>query len=249
VIGLSCGLVNAESFQLFPSTLVSRPALRFTLDERKSGERQVATLMYGPSTAERHPFAEIGVTESEEREDVVVRLLAAPGPAPDPAVEVAAIEALYTVVLNLNPEARFCFSAVGAPCTPQAVGSHAQVLREISAARDRLLVSGGLQGTPWRMVSMAPGTGNPGTPDRAAVRVTVGGAPLAGKQIFFSRAPHSGCMAMTGADGVAACELVDQHGDGDEHHDEHFVVANFPGDVTAERIFPPTTSIVSERTP
>jgi len=233
--------------QLFSSTLISCPAIKFTLDERKSGLRQVATLMYAPSSAERRALAAIEVAESEAREDVVVRVLPVSGPALDPEVEIAAIERLYTLVLNLNPEANFCLSEGGASCIPQApIGSHARVLREISLARDRTLAQRRVHGSPWRVVSMTPATGNRGTSDFASVRVTVGAAPLPGKQIFFSRAPHSGCIAITGADGVAACELADQHGDGDEHHDDHGIVANFPGDVTAERIYPPTTTIVSK---
>jgi hypothetical protein len=94
----------------------------------------------------RPMLATIEVAESAGREDVVVRLLPASVPALDSEVEVAAIERLYTLVLNFDPEASFCFSEAGASCNPQTpVGSHARVLREISLARDRVLALRGLQ--------------------------------------------------------------------------------------------------------
>jgi hypothetical protein len=243
---VSCSAVNAEYMQLFASTLVSRPAIKFTLDQRKSGVRQVATLMYSPSNAEPRALAVIEVSELEGREEVVVHLLSASGAPVDPEVEVAAIERLYTLALNLNPEASFCLSRSGSPCNPtMTVSSHALLLREILLTREAALKKSRLPGTPWHVVSMMPTVKDSGSADRASVRVTVAGIPLPGRQIFFSRAPHSGCVAKTGADGVATCELFDQHGDQHEHDDEHAIVANFPGDVTAERIFPPTTSVVA----
>jgi hypothetical protein len=77
------------------------------------------------------------------------------------------------------------------------------------------------------------------------VRVIAHDRPLQGADVFFSRAPHSGCVARSDAAGLAACELVDYHGDdGDGDASGVPVVATFSGDVRPDRVLVPTTFVL-----
>jgi hypothetical protein len=251
LFSLCCAFGATSSFpagavylELTASTLVSRPAIRFTLEQQQTAGREVTTLMHAPSGAERRRVAVIEISDSAEHTHIVLRLQT---PArTDPEVAMTTLERLYTLALQLDPEARLCFEESAMACDATTTkGSHAEALRQIALARQKALAQAQLPGTPWSVVVMSPTSRDPQGAHRASARVTLAGKPLTDTRIHFSRAPHSACFAKTAADGVAWCELVDQHGDEDEHGGGHEVVATFPGDVTLERILPPTTGIVS----
>lgn len=243
-----CLPAGATYLELTASTLVSRPAIKFTLEQRESGGREVVTLMHAPGGAESTPVAVIEISGSSARTQIIVRLKSPV--STDPEVELSALERLYTVALQLDPEAGFCFSNGRKTCgTSTARESHADLLRQIAAAREGVLARTRLAGTPWRMVDVSSPPSDTRAPQRVSARFTLAGTPLRDTRIFFSRAPHSACVAKTGTDGVASCELVDQHADEDQHGDDRAAIATFPGDVTAERILPPITTIVSAGRP
>jgi hypothetical protein len=159
-------------------------------------------------------------------------------------VAASTLERLYVLALKLDPEAAFCFTPSATGCDSSELGnSHAEVLRQIALLRETVLTKMAARETPWRMVSFAA-RGESADGERVSVRVTADGKPVRGTNIFFSQAPHSFCAAKTDNDGVAGCQLVDQHGDEDEHHDSRGVVATFPGEVGSERVLPPTTFIL-----
>ena len=53
-------------------------------------------------------------------------------------------------------------------------------------------------------------------------------------------------LQRAGGDGLATCQLVDQHGDDESHSEEGKVpvVATYPGDVRAGRVLVPTTLVL-----
>lgn len=240
-LSLPAGAVYLE---LTASTLVSRPAIQFTLEQQQTAGREVVTLMHAPSGAEPRGVAVIEISDSAGRTQIALRLQARA--RTDPEVAVSTLERLYTLALQLDPEARFCFARAARACHASTTkGTHAEVLRQIALARQMALAQAKLPGTPWSVVVISQTPRSQQGTHRASARVTLAGKPLTDTRIHFSRAPHSACFAKTGADGVASCELVDQHGDEDEHGSGNEVVATYPGDVTRERILPPTTTIVS----
>ena len=144
-----------------------------------------------------------------------------------PAIRVAAIEHLYSMALLLDPIA-----------VEKEGRSLPDLLGELAKARN----SAGA-GVPWRVVSLGPAPSGGG--DDVAARVVDADGPLEGAAVYFHRAPHSGCSAKSDASGVAACRLIDTHGD-DDDHDAHAVsvVATYPGDVRSDRVLAPTTRVL-----
>jgi len=145
-------------------------------------------------------------------------------------LHVTTIEQLYVVAMRLDPLE-----------IATADRSHADLLRDIAAARQAAGV-----GVPWRVVSLARAPVAKADDDEVSVRVFGDHGPIEGFSVFFHRAPHMGCVAKSGKDGVAACHLVDQHGHEEEHagHADEPVVVTFPGDVRADRVLLPTTLVM-----
>jgi hypothetical protein len=159
-------------------------------------------------------------------------------------VDIVGVELLYFLTVQLEPQARFCLARGTQPCEFTNGGlSHPEVLRQIALARQEAIARAGRSesAAEWDIISMAHGAVDG---DHVSVRVTQERQPLQGISIYFNRAPHSGCGAKTGDDGVAACDLVDQHGDDDDdtQHTAVRVVATFPGDIREGRILVPTTA-------
>lgn len=223
------------------STLVSRPDLPFMLARVQRGASQVTLLAHQPAGGDPTPVALMSATPSAPAAEVSVRLLRSN--AADAEVSLATLEHLYAWTMRQDPEARFCFSDRTEPGCAAAGGgsSHAEFLRELAATRNAAAGS-----VPWHVVSMAPAVSSPGDADRVGVRVMSDRGPLDGASVFFNRAPHSGCVAKSRADGVAACVLVDQHGDEESHAEEGKVpvIATFPGDVRAGQMLVPTTLVL-----
>jgi len=240
VLAASCAIAHAELLPLPASALISRPELKFTLDQQQSGTRQLANVLYERPDGHRTKVAAIETSQGKGGTRVAIRSFASA------ELSVATLERLYTLALRLDPEAGFCFSERPVTCDAgQARHSHGEVLRQIKRAREDALATVGVRAAPWGSVSMARVPGASRDADLVSVRLTSAGVPLADVRIFFNQAPHCACVAKTDADGVANCRLVDQHGDEDEHAGEvRAVVATFPGDVKVEPVLPPTTFIV-----
>lgn len=160
------------------------------------------------------------------------------------SLETAILEQLYALILRMEPEARYCLGEDRLPCDAAHDGlSHGDVLQRLAEARERSAALASAA-TPWRVVAMQRAA--TGTWDADVVGVVARGphGPLQGVPIYFHRAPHSLCVGRTGADGVAVCRLVDQHGDGHQHDHAAPVVATFAGDVAADRVLLPTTHVM-----
>ena len=241
LLAASCGIVHAEVVRAPDSKLISRPELKFVLDQRQSESRQLATLLHEDSGGKRTEVALIEASVAKGRARVAVRSFAASGD-----MGIATLERLYTLVLRMDPEAGFCFTQGTGGCDASlGLDSHSDALRRIALARENALTRAAAPGASWRPVSMGLVETGSRDPDVVSVRLSSAGVPLADVRIFFNQAPHSACVGKTDADGVAKCRLVDEHGDEDEHAGElRAVVATFPGDVKAEPVLPPTTYIV-----
>jgi len=227
------------------STLVTRRDLHFSV-ARESDASGTTVLVYEPAQGSPVPVALVVSTHSKDGERVALQRLRLPA-SHDAALDIAVLEHLYVLAVQQDGRARFCLAPMGQACDAAKHGeSHAQVLAELVAARQRAMDEAkAAAGVPWQVVSMAPAPTPGGDADRVAVRVNLAGRPLPGANIFFSRAPHSGCTARSDAAGLAACELVDYHGDdGDEDEGKVPVVATFSGDVRADRALVPTTELL-----
>lgn len=154
----------------------------------------------------------------------------------------AVLERLYELALHEDPEARFCLveGQRGCAVTGARAWTHAQLLRHLASARSSVAGAG----KAWRVVTLEPaGAVIEGT--RVAARVSDARGPVAGASVFFHKAPHWGCAAKSGPDGVARCVLEDHHGDEESHEDEHEpVVVTFPGVVHTGHILLPTTLVM-----
>jgi len=224
------------------STLISRPDLRFHLAQRRSGISETTVLVHDPPSGAPVPAAAIIASGERGPRHVSVERLALP--SAEPGLEVAVLENLYVLAVAQEPTASFCLAEQGAGCDPARHGeSHAQLLKQIVAAREAALRGPqDASAAHWQMLTMSPAP-KPGTdPDQVAVRVALDQRPFQGAQVYFNRAPHSGCVARSDAGGIAACKLVDYHGDeGDEHEADVPVVATFSGDVRPGRVLVPAT--------
>jgi|SRR5687768_3141564 len=228
---MASGAFSENRYASVPrSTLVSKPNLQFNLAHDQQGDAQVMVLVHSPAAG-----APLAVAEISTSPNGAVAFSLLPGPA-NGDVKVGTIERLYVLALRRDPEARFSFDK-------GKQVSHAEVLGELVQARARAAQGLGALSVPWRVVSIAAApSGNDDDDVAAIVRNDQG--PMQGIPIYFNRAPHSGCSATTGEDGVARCHLVDQHGDEEPDHPKAAVVATFPGDVRADRVLVPITAIV-----
>jgi hypothetical protein len=230
------------------STLVSRRDLQFRLGHVQRGACRVTFLAHQAPGAEPRPVAVISSWQSDRGAHVSVLRLAHPEGNEGSDLNIATLEHLYALALRQEPVARFGFADGLQPCEPAKVDhSHADFLRELFRARRDAVARADHRGTSvaWHVVSMAPAGGSHSKADEVGVRVVSDQGPMEGATIFFNRAPHSGCVAKSRHDGLATCQLVDQHGD-DEHSEEDAVpvVATFPGDVRAGRFLLPTILVL-----
>ena len=231
------------------STLVSRRDLRFELGHVQRGACRLTFLAHRASGAKPRPVAIISSWQSDQGANVSVQRLVPPPEGDGSEVNVAVLEHLYALALRQEPVARFGFADGTLACEPTKDNySHAEFLRELARSRQDAVARAGHRGASvaWHVVSMAPAGANRASADEVGIRVMSDQGPMEGASIFFNRAPHSGCVAKSRQDGVATCQLVDQHGD-DEAHSEHGevpVVATFPGDVRAGRFLLPTTLVL-----
>jgi hypothetical protein len=180
---------------------------------------------------------------------VSVHRLVQPAEGEGSDLNVATLEHLYALALRQEPLARFGFADGTEPCEwAKDDHSHAEFLHELARARQHAVALADQRraSVAWHVVSMAPAEMNRANADEVGIRVMSDQGPMEGASIFFNRAPHSGCVAKSRHDGLATCQLVDQHGDDGEHSDEGKVpvVATFPGDVRAGRFLLPTTFVL-----
>ena len=251
LIGAGClvGAVDALATELTrvpTSRLVSKPQLQFGLSQSVRGTEQVTLLVHQPSAGEPFPVASISASPGH----VSIQRLAVPGAKGIPAdLGVASAEHLYVLALRQDPEARFCLADIGRQCDPGKRGySHAELLRRLLELRRSAVQRAGHEAKavlPWRMVTMSRAATAAADHDHVAVRIVHDRRPMEGATVFFHRAPHSSCVGKAGADGVAACELVDQHGHTDgEHDDEGPVVVTYPGDIRRDLVLVPSTVVL-----
>jgi hypothetical protein len=224
------------------STLVTRPEQPFVLEQFPEGDATVTALARQDAGAVPLAVVRLVTRRRHGQPEVAVQRLPAAGN------DAAVLEQLYVLLVRQDPEGRYCVARGERPCEPGRRGvSHGQALARVAALRQRAVA--GLQpaAPPWHMVSLASAAlPKDANVDDVAARVTLGGRALPGVSLFFNRAPHSGCTARAGDDGVAACRLVDQHGDDDDHDAPGRVpvVVTFPGEVGVERVLPPTTFVL-----
>jgi hypothetical protein len=231
-------VVSSAGSRVPGSTLVSRRDLQFRVFQGQWRGSPVTLLMHQPAVGESFPVAAIQASQGH----VSLHRFALPeGTADAVDLQIATLENLYVLALRQDAEARFCLEAKDGY-------SHAELLRALVQARDSALAraSPDKPGIPWRVISMAPAPPAGGDADQVGVRVMRDERPMEGAAVYFNRAPHSGCSAKTNADGIATCELVDQHGDGDSHaeHDGTPVVVTYPGDVRVDLVLVPTTLVM-----
>jgi hypothetical protein len=231
------------------STLVSRRDLPFRLARVQGQADQMIVLAYQAPGGRPAPVAVISSRTSSGRALVSLHRLALPQDAADLPLGVVTLEHLYFQAMRLDPDAAFCFSDSGQACDAASSSySHAALLRDLAAARQRALSPSGQAsgGMPWQVVTLTPPAVRHADPDEVGARITGLQGPMPGVKLFFNRAPHSSCVATSGADGLATCRLVDQHGDGDAHSEQDHapVLTTYPGDVRAERVLLPTTLVL-----
>ena len=230
------------------STLITRRDLRFHLAVARRQDGELTVLVHETAAGHDLPVAVIDSSASQAGTYVSIQRLALPGGVQDSRLELAVLEHLYVQAVQQRAEAAFCLAGPERSCDARRHGeSHGELLRELVQERERAVrvASDGKPGAPWRVVSMMPTETRAPDADHVAVRVALGEQPLEGANIYFSRAPHSGCVARTGTDGLATCELVDYHGDdGDADEGKTPVVATFSGDVRADRVLVPTTFVL-----
>lgn len=227
------------------TTLVSNRDVNFVVAQSRQGA-EVTTFLarQRPGEAPHLVARLVQVSQGSELHVSIQRLPESVATANRAAHETAALAQLYALVLRQDSLARYCLGSAGKPCDAARDGvSQAQVLHALADARERAADRNPVA-VPWRVVDMRAAPIRSWDADVVGVRATSHEAPLAGVPIYFNRAPHSLCMARTGADGVATCRLVDPHGDAHEHDHAAAVVATFPGDVRTDRVLPPTTQVL-----
>jgi hypothetical protein len=245
VLGAGCLLAAAvvfagEGVPVPRSTLVSKPELKFSLipGERRGG--RATLLVHQPAEGQAFPVAVIGSSQDL----ISFERLPIPEGVPDRAsLDIGTLERLYVLALRQEPEARFCLADIGQSCDAAGKGdSHAELLRKLVEARQRTRPA-----VPWYFISMQPAATGSANADEVAVRLLREQRPMEGVGVYFNRAPHSGCGATSNAKGVAACVLVDQHGEEESsEHDGTPVVATFPGEVRKDLVLVPRTVVLPQ---
>ncbi|HWH84113.1 MAG TPA: hypothetical protein VNU71_17925 [Burkholderiaceae bacterium] len=228
------------------STLVSRDEPTFVQARIRQGSQWAVVLARrGPDEA---PVAVAVMRYAGHGGDEHVSVQFLPD-ASSAALNVLALEQLYALILRHEALGRYCFAVGSRPC--DAAGravAHAGLLRELAGERAHAAALAGspFAMTPWRNVAMNPIATAPSDPDDVAVQVSDDSGPMSGVTVYFNRAPHSGCAGKTSANGVAACRLVDHHGDDDDTREDARtpVVVTYPGDVRVDRVLLPTTFVL-----
>lgn len=248
------------------SLLVSEPALRFGVLQQVRGEADSLWLAYRPVDAAPVAVAALHSRAGADGGQVCIVRLAVPGPARPPlppAVQMAATEHLYGLVLGQDALAGHALATDEAGCAQPPARTQADVLEALALERRHWQsLDPALAGRPaWHRVQLSGGTVDaaeaqqPGEPgehpeDRVSVRVADdSGRPLRGATVFFHRAPHDSCVAVAGPDGTATCQLIDQHGDAEQHVGEARapVLATYPGQVEAGWVRLPTTRVIGRQ--
>lgn len=167
-----------------------------------------------------------------------------------PAVSASTLEHLYTLAFRQEADARYCLSSAGDSCDEKQLLSQGEALQQIAARRECALAalpaSARAAWPVWRVVTLQPAQGAPGTRAVVGVRVLDQSVPVAGAQVMFSKLPHATCTATTQADGTASCVLADSHGHAGDHpeFEREPVIVTFPGDLRASPIRLPTTRLI-----
>jgi len=245
-----CALAAPNYVRVPGSTLVSRPDLQFKVAREQRGSSPVTLLLYQAASGEPSPVAVMTWSKSGSISTLSFQILLAPEDASSSDVYIGTLEHLYALAIQQDPEARYCVVSSAQPCDVAKDGaSHADFLRQLALTRQGAIARAAGEGKsslPWRVISMVREV-PVGDADQVAVRVSDDHEPLEGATVFFNRAPHSGCMAKSGSNGVATCRLVDQHGEEELQGAEEKanVVATFPGDVRHDWVRVPTTFVLS----
>lgn len=225
------------------STLLSSPGAEFVLAQSQYHAVQTTVLARREGDGGVRPVARLVHRQEGSHAHVTIEPDAQALAGARRAAERAVLEQLYTLVLRMDPLASYCLQVADTACEASGSVSHTRVLQMLAEARAQA-VDDGSAIVPWRVVDMTSAPLRTWDVDVVGVRAVGRDGPLEGVSIYFNRAPHSLCIARTGADGVATCRLQDQHGDEHQHDHAASVVAIFPGDVRPERILPPTTFVL-----
>lgn len=232
------GVLAGEGVALPRSTLISNADLQFRLVQGEWRNQPATLVVHQPAEGDSFPVAVISPSPAR----VVFERLPIPDGARDRAsLGIGTLERLYVLALRQEPEAWFCLAEVGQSCEAASkADSHAELLRKLVEAHERAHPA-----VRWHSVAMVPASIKGSSADRVAVRVTRDQRPLEGASVYFNRAPHSGCVAKSTANGLATCELVDQHGEEESHpgQDNAAVVATFSGDVRKDLVLVPSTVV------
>jgi hypothetical protein len=234
------------------STLVSYDRPRFFQAQARRGAVSETLLVRHDSAGVPTFVATVGKhAGADGRVLVPVQFIRARNGA---ALDVLALEHLYGIVLRHDARGRYCLTIGTRSCDASRQSmSHDELLRRLIAERRRsvaAVLDRSFSMKAWTPVAMgAVGTASPDAND-VAVHVSSAGKPVSSHAVYFSRAPHSSCTAMTNERGVASCRLVDQHADEGEHEDEDEqaqVVVTFPGALRGVEVLPPTTFVLAAR--
>jgi hypothetical protein len=243
--------VAASDYKPMPrSTLVSRGEPTFVQARVRRGEQWVTVLARNDPAGAPVPVAVTTSTGDGAGAHVSVQVLPDGGSR---ALKLLVREHLYALMLRQDAQSRYCLAVGARPCdAARRSVSHDVLLRALAGERHRAAVGADIPfaTVPWRSVSMRASAAAATDPDEVTVRVADNNRPMAGATVHFNRAPHSSCVGRAGANGMASCRLIDQHGDEGSHDDEDEnsqVIVTYPGDVRADRVFLPTTFVLPAR--
>jgi hypothetical protein len=242
------------------STLLTQPELPFGVARVQREDRDVSILAFMRPGMAPLRVAEVSARKADQAISIVLRSQALRRAGTH--IEIAALEHLYGMVLRQEPHARFSVIYGESPGTNQDGRSHAESLRDVARARHAAISGAGGRSpaVPWQVVTMQPwapanddaagngiGSARPGAKaDQVGVLLTSDQGPVVGVSVYFSRAPHAICTGVSRADGLAACHLVDPHGDDDAHADDaSSTLATFPGVIGRAKVLLPTTLVLA----
>ncbi len=229
------------------SSLFSTGNLQFEMGRVRHGDSLATVLAYETSSKDVSPVATIALAGEGASSKICIDLLARTDAGADRVLAVATLEHVYNLVLREDPWAAYCLADKIHQCSFTAKGlPQGDMLRELVRMREHELSDGlaGVASKPWQVVMLSP-TGVGSSDDLVRARIAGKDGPMQGMRLFFHKAPHSGCNAMSDANGVASCQLVNFHGDddGDENKDPKLLVT-FPGESDSHRVLVPTTFVM-----
>ncbi|MDY0746942.1 hypothetical protein SNE35_20685 [Paucibacter sp. R3-3] len=222
------------------SLLVGRADLPFRVGRLRHGDAEAVILAHETADHRLLPMATAAEIGDAARPRICVDLLGMRDAGTDRALVITAVERFYGLVLRLDGEGDYCLADASNDCPVGQRLSQGDVLRELVRVRAEALDD---KAKPWSVVSLAPAKAASSDLDDVAAQVSGDAGPMAGATVFFHRAPHSGCVAKSGEQGVATCRLVDQHGDEDpdEHEADAKLLVTFPGEIGTDRTLVPMT--------